>query len=1137
METLSEELAEVLRTPCAGQSELEIMTQEEVVVVHSQGMARWLGMELSKHLGICANITFPFPKAMVRQSVGAVLGEQRDAWKVWRPDAMLWGTLSALDEHIDHPSFAPLNAYLAERSDSGEARDALGHVDAVLLARELADIFDRYISYRPRLIAEWDQGGGDPRDWQPRLWRGLKARTKTRHLGAMVDELKGALSAGSVVSPEALPRRLCLFGISTLPPFYLELFAAMSRIRELHLFILCPSNLYWGDIRAKGERAALLRAAERKTGKPANLAELHLDEGNPLLASFGRLGRDFQVVLESQDSATPYEDVGDALFIDPIAESQSLLHTLQSDILNVRTRAVDGDVPPITLDPEDSSLRVHACYGAMRQVEALRDDLLERLARDPSLEPRDIVVMTPDVEGFAPIVEAVFGDSGADPQLPYRIADRSVASENPIAEVLERILSLTTRRITGAELLDLFAMTPVRERFGLHEEDIATIKAWIQESGIRWGVDAEGRESHGQPAYELNTWRFGLDRMLLGAAMPSEGQHAFMGVLAYDEIEGGDAETLGRLAEACEALFSLLDALQRARPIDAWVETLKGALEAMTQVKDIDAWRVQQVHAALDELKEDAARGGTTLDLDRAAIAALLKRRLDSPARAAGFLTGAVTVCAMVPMRSVPFRVVALIGMDEDTYPRKASGLGFDKTWRHPRIGDRNPREEDRYLMLEAILAARDALIVTYQGRDPQSGEEKAPAAPIDELLEVIADSAGLDESRSPVLLHHPLHAFSPSLFGVVSAYDQRGERIRRETPPRSYDTRRLNAARQMLQEPIQPPSLVRGALALEKRAEDHEEVRLSALIDFFKNPSKGLLHRRLGVYLEDDEGGLLDREPTQIDAGLEAWALRNKALKAGLDGVSEEEVYERLRLSGALPLGVPGKIAFEQASAAVPWLVAEHRARTSGEARAMSIDVMLEGARLVGQVDAIYPEGRVVAQASGMSAKHEVGLWLTHLALRAAEGEPPMGSTLIRRSGEGADVLELGKALSPARARAILSAIIDDYRRGQRHPLRFFPETSKAYVDGLKSHDPDKHKGISPEAHALKMAQKTWEKDIPGAEGQDRYNLALHGDHDPYAPDYTMAGLSDELAPSFSELAERFWSDLFDEVVKEEGA
>ena len=263
-------------------------------------------------------------------------------------------------------------------------------------------------------------------------------------------------------------------------------------------------------------------------------------------------------MLESQDSATPYEDVGDALFIDPIAESQSLLHTLQSDILNVRTRAVDGDVPPITLDPEDSSLRVHACYGDAPGRGAER-----RSARSASRATRALsratCVMTP-MWRASPHRRGGLRRLRGRPSapLPHR---RSLGRERELHRRGPRAhLILTTRRITGAEALDLFAMTPVRERFGLHEEDIATIKAWIQESGIRWGVDAEGRESHGQPAYELNTWRFGLDRMLLGAAMPSEGQHAFMGVLAYDEIEGGDAETLGRLAEACEALFSLLDA-------------------------------------------------------------------------------------------------------------------------------------------------------------------------------------------------------------------------------------------------------------------------------------------------------------------------------------------------------------------------------------------------------------------------------------------------------------------------------------------------------------------------------------------------------------------------------------------------
>ncbi|MDP6947213.1 MAG: exodeoxyribonuclease V subunit gamma, partial [Myxococcota bacterium] len=334
--------------------------------------------------------------------------------------------------------------------------------------------------------------------------------------------------------------------------------------------------------------------------------------------------------------------------------------------------------------------------------------------------------------------DAVFGDQESDPQIPYRLADRAVGKENPVAEVLDRVLTLVDSRLTGHALLDLLALRPVQQRFGLDEGHMSLLKDWIRESGIRWGIDATDRERHLQPPYEENTWRFGLDRMLLGVAMPGRGRDTFFGVLPYDEIEGGDADVLGRLADACEALFSAIRQLQTPRSPARWAETIKEVIDRIAAVHDRDSWRVQQVREAVDDIAKEAAGAGHDGPVDLAAMRALLARRLNSPRRAAGFLTGAVTFCAMVPMRSVPFKVVVLLGMDEDTYPRKQRSMGFDLTRRRPRLGDRNTREEDRYLMLEALLAARDALVVTYTARDPQTGEVRAPASPVDELLEVI---------------------------------------------------------------------------------------------------------------------------------------------------------------------------------------------------------------------------------------------------------------------------------------------------------------------------------------------------------------------------------------------------------------
>ena len=281
MKPLADQLVEVLRTPIdTSATPLQRMKQRDMVVVQSQGMARWLDMHIAKQLGICANIDFPFPREVVRQSVCSVVGVEDSAWDGWQPDSLLWPVLESLAEHLDDPCFETLTGYLTGRG--GSAERALGSADGILLASEVANVFDRYLSYRPDMVLQWEhQQGGD--DWQPKLWRTLRQRMGSDHIAALFSEFQKAIAEGSATPGERLPQRICLFGISTLPPFFLEVFSSLSQIRDVHLFVLCPSNEYWGDIRSKREQARLLRQMEKR-GDIADLDSLYLDEGNPILA-------------------------------------------------------------------------------------------------------------------------------------------------------------------------------------------------------------------------------------------------------------------------------------------------------------------------------------------------------------------------------------------------------------------------------------------------------------------------------------------------------------------------------------------------------------------------------------------------------------------------------------------------------------------------------------------------------------------------------------------------------------------------------------------------------------------------------------------------------------------------------------
>ncbi|MBM4320263.1 MAG: exonuclease V subunit gamma, partial [Deltaproteobacteria bacterium] len=829
----ADSLARVLCVPAGGPM------QPEWVVVHSRGMERWLSQQLAQRLGVCANVHFPFPAKVLHELTGPAAPSGGAVGEAWSPPRLVWSILRQLPGLLGEEAFAPLLGCLGAGEQAAAGPDAAGMgrpVDrrAYLLARRIADTFDRYVTFRPEMVLGWDAPSQEEQDWQPLLWRSLRRVIAAPHLA---DLLRGP---GAALRLDGLPPRLCFFAISTLPPFFLELLGRLAREREVYLFVLCPAREYTGAIRSRKEIARELKGALREGVLPE---QLHLEEGNPLLASFGRLVREFQIVLEGTEAGCPYDELPGDLFVEPISAggpgSPTMLQLLQSDVLHLRQRGTGRSDDPERFPPPrpvaagDRSISIHACHGPMRQVEVLRDELLGLLAADPTLQPRDIVVMAPDIEAYAPLLEAVLVDgdpprrgggaagagagAGAAPEvaegegqpgrvgfpsLPFRIADRSLRQENVVAEALLALLELAGGRTPASAVLDLLALPPVRRRFAIAAEELPMIRQWVGESGIRWGIDREHRQEHGQPGYQENTWRFGLDRLLLGVAMAGEGRRFFGGVLPYDELEGQTTDLCGRFVEFGETLFAELQELAAPRPLAGWRERLGRLLQAMTAVEDDEVWLQQQLRDLLDEIVQYAGNSGFSGELDRDCLSLLLEQGTSGKGPASGFGSGAITCCAMVPLRSIPFRVVCLLGMDDGAFPRAATRLGFDRLAADPRLGDRDPREEDRYLFLEALLSARQQLIITYTGRSIRDNERLPPAVPVGELLDVLSASffpeeGGAEQAagegagraadlRERLISEHPLQPFSPQSFCAGGP------------GPRSFDLRYLAAARRL---------------------------------------------------------------------------------------------------------------------------------------------------------------------------------------------------------------------------------------------------------------------------------------------------------------------------------------------------
>lgn len=1014
VEQLLDPLAELMATPAGG------IMDPDVLVVHSKGMERWLSMQLAQRLGICAHVEFPFPGAVVQDVVAAALGDElSEGLQRWKPGPLAFTVLAALEDGLlDQPQFSPIHGYVAD--------DPRG-LKRFQLAQRLARTFDRYTVFRPDVVLGWERGA-EPNDWQAMLWRAVAERIGTDHMGRLQRRLLDALLRRDV-DLDALAPRYVLFGITTLPPLYLDILARLSRHRHVAMFLLSPSQEYWAHVRSKREIARSL------FDRPSLTAEaMGLELGHPLLASLGRLGRDFQLLVED----LPYQEPRPDLFTAP--PTQTTLGRLQADILTLQDRSLDDD--PWPLDPADASISIHACHGPLRQVQVLHDQLLQAFSDTPDLQPRDVVVLLPDVEHWAPLVRAVFDRDAEDPRhLPFRVSDRFLRRDNPVAQALLTLLGMVRGRAEASRVLDLLALEPVRKRFELEPDDLERITQWVGDAGIRWGIDAAHRAEHDQPADPANTWRFGLDRLLLGVAMRGDGSALWQGALPYDEVEGGISAVLGRFVDFAEQLFASLRALQRPRPVAEWETAIAGLLERLLYRDEDTAWQHLQVIAAMEANTAAAEAAELERPLQLEPVLSLLTDVFEESAPASGFLSGQITFCAMVPMRTIPFRVVCMLGMDEQAFPRVTQGLGFDRMASAPRPGDRQPREDDRYLFLEALLSARDRVVLTYTGLSIVDNKELPPSVVVAELLDGLSGAflapgqdAPTPESnaaavRRALVVRHPLQPFSPRNFGA-------------DPEPRLFGFSQPSAAAaRRLQQRAAPPEPFFGPREL-PAPDPLEVVTLDHLVRVFRMPLEFLLRDRLGLRLVDERAQVQDREPIELSA-LELYQVASPLLGRSLQGEALDHALASVQALGVLPLGVPGRVSYEHVTTLVEPLSSKVRSLQADPLPACAVDLELGGQRLQGHVDGLNQRGRLLFGYARIKQRDLVAHWIRHLALNAA-GQPTTTRIVGRPSrGGGVGIYRLLPVREP---KALLADLMELAEAARRLPLLFFPDTSMVW-------------------------------------------------------------------------------------------
>lgn len=994
---------------------LENPLEQDIVVVENPGLAHWLKVQLANALGIAANIEFPMPSRFFWQIQRQMMADTA-LETVFNKDGLSWLILECLQDEqlLSRPEYQVLNSYLHD----GQNPDQLA-IRQYKLANTIADLYDQYLVYRPDWIANWElhdfQIDGQPladNQWQGLLWNELLSRVASKHLPVqhrahMLADFLAHLKKGNL---HKLPKRVVFFGFTTLPKHQLDSLAVLAEHMDIHLMTPNPCQYYWGDVLDESRQARL-----RMRGQTV----LAADAGNDLLASLGQMGQDYQRLLIDTDAIEEH-----SLFYE--IQQDSLLACIQNQILNLQQPSlVTEQTQPYVIQKDDHSLQIVGCHSPMREIEVLHDHLLEVFSHS-DIKPQEIVVMIPDVASYAPYIDAVFtAQAPVSGGIPYSISDRPLQAEHPMLTAFLGLLDLPKSRLGLSEVMALLEMPAIYRMYGLQEHQLPALLEWLQQAGVRWGLNAQHREQQGLPAWQQNTWLYGFKRLLMGYAM--QGGYDFAGISAIESVEGLETAQLGGLMKFVQDIENFVSVSQTPKDSEQWSQVLRTALDTFFNVQDEEQSILEHIYLAIEKWLQSIQKVKYQSAIEFGVLADGLNNHLQSTSGSQHFMVGKVNFCTLLPMRSIPFKLVAVLGLNDQDYPRSVTPSSLDLMRFKRRLGDRSRRDEDRYLFLEAILSARQSLWLSYRSRSQNNDDPLTPSVVLAELLDYLESGFVLENGEKNVMSQlfqqHPLQGFNPRYYqetDTLFSYNNLWYGVHSPEMKAEHSVKAIEPNNHALSQPKQ-----------------FEDVLLENLLQFFQQPCQYYLKTVLSVNLNFSPEGLDDDEPFAMD-GLTQFAIKQDFLKQVTSLQNLQHLSDQLT-EGHLAYGDIGQMQqhnLQQAIAPLQSLCQQFMQQQNTQPTEINITFSALSCRLLGWQGQRFDGRLVKAHGAKLKAKYLIAFLIEHAALCAMNKGHE--SILICQ-----DVWVRVQAVDSDSAHGYLQNLVAYYLQGLLAPLAFLPETA----------------------------------------------------------------------------------------------
>ncbi len=1043
-------------------SELKDVLSPDIVLVESKGMQHWLNLELAKNQGIAMNYQFRMSVGFIWDIARILLGDEVPRQSPYKREILSWriDALMSQDSFLNNPLCKPARQYWM---DENGCADPLKRYQ---LATRMGDVFEQYMMFRPDWLELWENNQfitNEPdidkqtEQWQAWLWRELVAEEPCHPVSLQ----KRAIAAMADYSGNQLPRQIMIFAVNTMASQTLSFFEALASVCNIHLFYLNPCVEFWGDIQSDKTLARQQRESK---------LELWLNEDetvqsrNSLLANLGQQGKDFFNLLQDVKG---YEiSAFDKAFEQGNSpqKGNTLLARVQRDILNL-SEPTESEIP----EDHGQSLMIRSSHSELREIQTLHDYLLHQFNADPELKPRDVIVLCPAIEDYAPYIEAVFRSSydseqyDENPRLPCSIADRTLMNSEPLIAAYIDLLQLPDSRFEVSKIMDYLRLPAIQIKFGFTNTELDTIEWWLNEASVHWGINSAHKEkiSGIDKASATFTWQWGLERLLLGFAQ-SDSETLSANRLLLPHVEGQDAVLLGRLMQLLERLQYHARELTRTRTAEEWQGYLYELAEQFFSVQKEEQAAEDIIHKVINDLQENTAQANYSAPIDYVVVRNYLQQNFNQTDTGSHFLTGQITFCSMIPMRSIPFKIIAVLSLNDGKFPRQSIPVSFNlMTQGKRRKGDRSRREDDRYLFLEALISARQKLYLSYQGRDIRKNSERQPSLVLKELMTYLHRYYTFDKPEE-----QPLHPFSKRCYlGEQASFDARWKRL------------------------LEPQQARNNLKTIKADEQDAGKISVDELVRFFDNPLKVFCQNRLNLYLDNNEQLIEDSEPFSVSA-LTDYNIRDDLLRQALSGGSLEVSRMHHQLSGKLPdspLMISALDTLEQEvqqfNQALPKADQIKQETVEVEIAGLSIQVQLHWFIQTGQL--------LLWRLASRKPKDDIRLWLTHLLANVYTDKmvETQGVFLnYNSSKKERDVKHvlLPELVSVKAAKTELEKLLSAWQTGMSQPRLLHAVFGKSLFNKIDANDFDPE-SVTP------TQISNWNKEVKS----NLYRITL--DNDPY--------------------------------------